>query len=150
MNLKKRIIVLVGLVATLTLTACTTFKAEGLAFAAFDDVEVLGTFSERETVNEFFGTPGGTNLLNITSEAMNAKITSIIWNEIQKRGGNAARNITITYSAGLPARIVNAFTFGIWAPAALRVEGEVIRTNSPTAQLDTDSAIEVALADISK
>ena len=131
-----------------SLSSCTTFKAEGLTFSSFDsDVLVLGKFSESRTVHELFGTPGGANLLNITSTAMSDKVSGIIWKEIQNKGGNAARNITITYSAGPLAYIANAITFGIWAPAKLNITGDIIKTSSKTAQIDTEQAIEIAVAD---
>lgn len=144
----KKFIFMLSVLSAVFLSSCVTFKADGLAFTtANENVQVLGNFSKKKTVHELFGTSGGTNLFNISATAMNEKITGIIWQEIQKKGGNAARNISITYSAGPLAYIANVITFGIWAPASLKVTGEVIKTNSQTAQIDTENAIDVAISD---
>ena len=87
-NTKKLLVLFAGLVC-LTFTACNTFRADGLAFYSFDGVEYesLGKFSESATVHEFLGVSGGPNFFNISSDAMKDKVTSIIWKEIQKKGG---------------------------------------------------------------
>ena len=115
-----------------------------------DNVEVLGTFSKSKTVHEFLGTPGGANLFNISAATMSDKVSGIIWKEILEKGGNGARNITISYSAGPLAYLANTITFGIWAPAKLKISGEVIRTGTQTANVDTTKAIESAVTEFKK
>jgi hypothetical protein len=149
--MKKIINLMFVAIATLLLSSCVTFKAEGLTYITdVSNAEVLGTFSESKYVNEFLGTPGGSNLFNITSTAMSDKITAIIWKEIQKKGGNGAKDITITYSSTLLSHIANYITVGIWAPAKLKITGTVILTHSNTISADTQRAIDAALADINK
>ena len=131
----------------LAFSACKTFKADGLAFYSFDGVtyESLGNFSDSATVHEFLGVSGGPNFFNISADAMKDKITSMIWKEIQKKGGNAARNITITYRVTPLQTCFNGLTSSIWAPATVTVKGDVIRVNPSLAKLDTEKAIEVAM-----
>ena len=76
---------------------------------------------------------------------MKDKITNIIWKEVQKKGGNAARNITITYRITPFQTCCNSLTGSIWAPATVTVSGEVIRVNPNLAKLDTEKAIEIAM-----
>ena len=124
MKSSNKCLVLLGMLFAIVFTSCTTFRAEGLAFSPMtDNVEVLGTFSKSKTVHEFLGTPGG---------------------------GNGARNITISYSAGPLAYLANTITFGIWAPAKLKISGEVIRTGTQTANVDTTKAIESAVTEFKK
>lgn len=145
-NTKKLLIVFAGLVC-LAFSACRTFRADGLAFYDFGGVEYesLGTFSDSATVHEFLGVSGGPNLFNISSDAMKDKVTAIIWKEVQKKGGNAARNITITYRITPLQTCCNGLTGSIWAPATIVVKGEAIRVNPSVAKIDTDKAIEVAI-----
>ncbi len=144
-------LIFVGMLITIALTACTTFRAGGLAFSPMaDNVEVLGTFSKSKTVHEFLGTPAGANLFNISAATMSDKVSGIIWKEILAKGGNGARNITISYSAGPLAYLANVITFGIWAPAKLKIKGEVIKTGSQNVNIDTTTAIESAVIEFKK
>lgn len=151
MKSSRKCLVLLGMLFAIVFTSCTTFRAEGLAFSPMtDNVEVLGTFSKSKTVHEFLGTPGGANLFNISAATMSDKVSGIIWKEILEKGGNGARNITISYSAGPLAYLANTITFGIWAPAKLKISGEVIRTGTQTANVDTTKAIESAVTEFKK
>ena len=151
MKSSNKCLVLLGMLFAIVFTSCTTFRAEGLAFSPMtDNVEVLGTFSKSKTVHEFLGTTGGANLFNISAATMSDKVSGIIWKEILEKGGNGARNITISYSAGPLALLANLITFGIWAPAKLKISGEVIRTGSKTGKIDTEKAIESALIGFQK
>ncbi len=126
--------------------SCTTFQMEGLTYTLDTaNAESLGTFSRSVMVHEVLGSSGGSNLANISATAMSDKATAIIFNEIQKKGGNAARNIKISYYVGPLAYFGNWITLKIWAPARLKISGEVIRTSSQTARIDTENAISNAV-----
>ncbi len=145
--MKKVLILVVVAVAILTVTGCTSFKAEGLSYMMpnTNDV-VLASFEETVMVNEVLGQAGGNNLFNITSEAMNEEISDIIMKEVTLAGGNAAKNISIQYKVGFLHIILNAITGYIWAPAELTVSGDVIMTQSSTAAAALETEIDVALA----
>lgn len=144
----KKFFFAIGLMAIFLFSSCVTFKAEGLSYTTeTDGFSVVGKFSVRKTVHELFGTPAGANLFNISSSAMSDKIYAIVSQEVQKAGGNGARNISITYSAGPLAYIANSITCGIWAPASLKIKGEIIKTESNTASAETEKAVEVAVAE---
>ena len=135
-----------SIISIALLASCTTFKADGLAFITQNDnTENLGRFTVSKTVHELFGTPAGSNFLNITATTMSDKVSGIIWKEIQKKGGNGATNISITYSAGPLAYFANWITFGIWAPAKLKITGDVIKVHSATVKKDTNIAIDKAV-----
>ena len=126
-----KLLFIAGLLMCFAFSACKTFRADGLAFYSFDQgYESLGTFSKKATVHEFLGTSGGPNLFNISSTAMSDKAYAMIAREVEKKGGNAARNVTIQYSVNPFQLFFNTITEGIWAPATLVVSGEVIRVNT--------------------
>ncbi|MCR4580416.1 MAG: hypothetical protein K5681_08720 [Treponema sp.] len=136
------------LIAVLLLLAssCTTFKAEGLSFIPFTNgTQVIGHFREGKTVIELLGQSGGSNLFNITSGAMKDKITGIIWNEVNKMGGNAAINVEVTYSVGPIGYFFNVITFNILAPARVVVEGDVVLMDPTLAGNATNAVIQKAI-----
>ncbi len=145
--MKKITILLVVVAVILTVTGCTSFKAEGLSFSLPNPNDVvIASFEETVMVNELFGQSGGTNLFNVTSDEMNKKVTDIIMREITLAGGNAAKNISIHYEAGFLHLFLNALTGYIWAPAGLTVSGDIIMTQSATVATDLEDEINVALA----
>ena len=151
MKVSRKCFILAGMLFSIAFTACTTFKVEGLALSTMtSNAESLGLFSKKKLVHEFLGNPAGANLFNISATVMSDKVSEIIWEEITARGGNGARNITISYSAGPLAYIANYFTFRIWAPATLKISCEIIKTNAQTVRLDTAKAIESAVTEFQK
>ncbi len=145
--MKKMIMVATMLVAIFTIVGCTTFKAEGLSYAIPNTNDVIiSSFERTVTVHEFVGVSGGTNLFNITADAMNEKISEVILAEIAKAGGNAAKNITIEYKVGVLHYLANAFTGTIWAPSGLTISGDIIRSRSSTASAELESEIDAAIA----
>ena len=109
-------------------TACTTFRADGFQVGLnTSGVEILGDFTTNVRVNEFLGASGGSNLFNLSADAMSGPIRSAIDNEVRKLGGTAAINISITYKVGPLQAIANVLTGSIWAPATAVIKGTVIR-----------------------
>lgn len=146
----KKFFFAIGLMAIFLFSSCVTFKAEGLSYTTeTEGFSVVGKFSVRKTVHELLGTPAGANLFNISSSAMSDKIYAVVSREVQKAGGNGARNISITYSAGPLAYIANAITGGIWAPASLKIKGEIIKTESNTASLKQKKLLKLLWLNLS-
>ncbi len=145
--MKKVSMIAIAVVVLLAITGCTTFKAEGLSFSMPNANEVvLTSFEKSVTVHEFAGPAGGTNLFNITADAMSEKVAEVVMAEVVTAGGNGARNITIEYKVGFLHMLVNAFTGYIWAPTELIVTGDVVYSESVTADADLESEIDVAIA----
>ena len=125
-----------------------SFKATDLAVLRQDSsMKMLGHFKTTVLVHEFLGSSGGANLFNITADAMNDKISDIVWKEINKKGGNGAINIEIEYSATFLDMLANGITETIWAPAHLTISGDVILYESSLiGNLDTDESINIAMS----
>lgn len=148
-SLQKMVGVAVFTVSILLITGCTTFKAEGLSFALVAENEVvLGSFSESVTVHKILGASGGATLFNITSGTTSDKIKSVIIDQINEYGGSGAKNITITYSANVLHYLGNWITGSIWAPAKLKITGDVVNTQSSAIATNLDEQIDAALKNI--
>lgn len=130
-----------------SLTACTTFKADGLAVIPVPaDMTILGHFEEKVTVHEVLGDSGGTNLFNISAKSMENETLSIVWKKIQEMGGDGAVNVSIRYGANFLDLLANTVTLGIWAPAHLYVEGDIVKWNDgPYAAAQTGRAVQDAV-----
>ena len=110
--------------------ACTTFQASGIQMGlSTSGYEVLGEFSTRVYINKFLGQSGGTNFLNLSSNATSGPIRDAIDKEIQKKGGTAAINVSLKYGSNPLQWFANYITFNIWAPATVTINGTVIRQN---------------------
>lgn len=151
MRLRNKSIVLCGILFALFFTSCTTFKASNLAVMPNDpsSMVMLGHFERNVLVSEFLGSSGGSNLFNLSADAMEEKLTDLVWSEINKQGGNGAINVEIEYEAGFLDILANYITSGIWAPAHLKISGNVIRYGARSVgQMDTKESIKLALLDL--
>ena len=127
---KKMFLILVVACAGIIITACTSFQASGLQVGmSSSGTEVLGNFSTTVYINKFLGSAAGTNLFNLGANATSGPIRDAIDKEIQKKGGTAAINVSIKYSASLLQIILNTITGTIWAPATITISGTIIRQN---------------------
>ena len=146
----KKILILLATVTCLLATSCMSFKATDLAVLRQDEsMQMLGHFEKEVVINEFLGESGGLNIGNFSADAMNEEITKIIWNEINNKGGNGAININIEYTATALDVILNSLTSSIWAPAHLKITGDVIKYNSSLlGDLDTEKSIAVAMSSL--
>jgi hypothetical protein len=113
------------------ITSCTTFTASGLQRGitpgSSSGYEVLGSFTEREWVNKFFGSSAGTNLFNITSHATDGVVERAITKNLRKFGGTGVINLEITYLSNPAQWFLNAITLHFWAPSTVVVKGTIIR-----------------------
>lgn len=147
-SLRKFFVLLVA-GAAFTLTSCMTFSADELAVLKTDSsMKMLGHFEKEVMVNEFLGSSGGANLFNVTADEMSEKLDALVWKEIEKKGGNGAINVKVEYKASFLDIVLNSLTLSIWAPAHLKVSGDVIQYGSASVGFDnTEEAISVALMD---
>jgi hypothetical protein len=124
-------IALVGLVVlAVVLSSCTTFKLSGVQVTReIPSYDSVGTFDISVKVNEFIGSPGGANLGNITSDAMDTKIYDAIQREIQKYTGDAAVNVVVEYKAEIIDLLFSGFTGGLYAPATAHISGVIVKYN---------------------
>lgn len=148
--MKKRVGIMLAIATCFILFGCTTFSANGLSFMPMNNsATVVGHFSETKWVHEFLGNSGGGNLFNISAKAMEGPVTNLIWNEINKQGGNGAINISIKYSSHIGHWLLNWLTFKIWAPAKLKIEGDIVKVDSSANGVaQTEEAIRMALANL--
>jgi hypothetical protein len=110
--------------------ACTTFQASGIQIGmSISGAEILGNFTTKVYINKFLGQSGGTNILNLSSNATNGPIRDAIDKEIQKKGGTAAINISIKYGSNPIQWFLNYLTFNLWAPATVTIKGTIIKQN---------------------
>ncbi len=119
----------VGLVVlAVALTGCTSFKFAGAQVTkSIPPYASVGTFDISVPVHEFLGGSAGTNLFNVTADAMDTEIYDAIQREIQKYTGDAAVNVTIVYEASFLDFLLNGLTFGIYAPAHARITGTIVK-----------------------
>jgi len=123
-----KIALLFLIVIAVVLSSCTTFKLSGVQVTkeipAYDSV---GTFDIAVKVWEFVGSPGGTNLGNVTSDAMDTEIYDAIQREIQKYTGDAAVNVVVEYKAEFIDMIIGGLTGNILAPATAHISGTIVK-----------------------
>jgi len=126
--MKKIILFTTAVLVTLLIASCTTFKLSGIQMnEEMASYQTVGQFETTVTVNEFLGSSGGSNLLNVTADAMDNPIYDAVRREINKYSGDAAVNVTVHYEATFVDMLLNGFTFGLYAPAHAHIEGTVVK-----------------------
>lgn len=126
--MKKRILPALTLILLLSLTGCITSKFGGLQMTkSLPSYEVVKDFETTVTVHKFMGTSAGRNLFNISSDASVDPVFDAIQREIARYGGDAAVNIEIEYQASFLNMLANSLTFGIWAPADVKITGTIVK-----------------------
>jgi hypothetical protein len=86
-----------------------------------------GALDINVSITKFLGYSAGGNLFNVTSDVTDPKIIDAIKEEITKLGGTKAIDVKIEYEATFIQILLNAITWGIYAPATAHVTGKVIR-----------------------
>jgi hypothetical protein len=113
---------------TLVSVSCTSFQISGIEVAQQASTgDSLGQFNINVSVNKFIGSPAGTNLFNVSSDATDPKIVDAIKHEISKLGGTKAINVKIEYKATFVNILLSNFTGGLYCPATAHVTGTVIK-----------------------
>lgn len=126
--MKKMITLGLILFAVFAISSCTTFKLSGIQMNdSMPSYTSVGEFSTSIQVWEFVGTPGGTNLANITATNMDTQIYDTVRREISKYSGDAAVNVTIEYKATLIDLLISGVTGGLAVPAHAEISGTVVK-----------------------
>ena len=109
-------------VLVLGTSACMSFQFSGAQVTTQNPAYTsVGEFDIVVKVNEFLGTSAGSNLFNVTADKMDPAIRDAIQQEIARRGGDAAVDLTIQYKASFWNLLFNGMTASIWAPAQAHV-----------------------------
>lgn len=125
---KKSLLLVLVVIMVFAAASCTTFKLSGAQVTTtIPSYQAVGEFDIKVTVFEFLGTPGGANILNISSDAMDTKIYDAVQREIQKYTGDAAVNVTIEYKASVFDMLVAGFTGSLVAPCHAHISGTVVK-----------------------
>lgn len=128
--MKKTLQLAAIVMAVLAVGACTTFQLSGIQVVEdMPGMQPVGDFEISVPVHEFLGSAGGSNLFNVTADAMDNEIYDAIRREVEKRSGDAAINVTVRYEASFVNILLNGITFGIYAPATAVVTGTVVSYN---------------------
>jgi hypothetical protein len=118
----------IGFVAIVTITSCTTFQVSGVeVHQTRTDGTVIGNFNIEVNIHKFLGSSAGTNMFNVSSDATDPVIVQAIRNEIQNQGGTAAVNVKIVYKATFVNMLLNGITSTIYAPATAYISGTIIK-----------------------
>ncbi len=126
--MKKFLKVAAILLAIAMIVSCTSFKLSGIQIASnIPSYQTVGEFEIDVKVTEFLGFSGGTNLFNVSADAMDEKIHDAIQREIQKYTADAAVNVTVEYQATAINIILNTITGTIIAPATAKVTGVLVK-----------------------
>lgn len=128
--MKKALKILAIAIAAVSVGACTTFQLSGVSVVGdMPGVEVVGDFEATVNVTEWLGASGGSNLFNVTSDAMDNAIYDAIQREVSQMSGDAAINVDIRYEATFINILLNGLTGNIYAPATAFISGTVVRYN---------------------
>jgi hypothetical protein len=112
----------------LLVASCTTFQMSGIQQNEnMPSYQRVGEFETTVMVNEFLGSSGGANLVNVTATNMDNEIYDAIRREIQKYSGDAAVNVTVEYQASFVDLLLNGVTFGLYAPAHAKISGVIVK-----------------------
>ena len=123
-------VVMLLAIAAVAFTSCTTFQLSGAQVTKeIPSYDTVGEFDIAVKVNEFLGSAGGANLLNVSSDAMDTEIYDAIQREIQKYTGDAAVNVEIRYEASFIDLLLNGLTWSLYAPATAHISGVVVKYN---------------------
>lgn len=126
----KRVALVLLIVIAIVMSSCTTFKLSGVQVTKeIPSYDTVGNFEISVKVNEFLGSPGGANFVNVTSDAMDAKIYNAIQDEINKYTGDAAVYVVIEYKAEFIDLLLSGVTGGLYAPATAHISGVIVKYN---------------------
>ena len=110
----------------LLIASCTTVSFQGMQMTKdVPSFNVVGEFEKKVAHNGVIGAPAGYKLIQLNDN--DERIFSIITDEIQKKGGDAAIDVTIEYKADFLDIILNAVTFSIYSPSDIIIKGTIIK-----------------------
>jgi hypothetical protein len=118
----------IGFVAIVTITSCTSFQVGGLeVHQTRTEGTIVGELNIKVGIHKVLGDSGGINLFNASSDVTDPLITQAIRTEIQNQGGTSAVNVKIVYKATFLNMLLNGLTCSIYAPATAYITGTIIK-----------------------
>ena len=114
------------LLALLLMASCTTASFQGMQMTKdVPSFNVVGQFEKTLSQHAIIGPWSGGSLVKLSDN--DERIFAIITDEIQKKGGDAAIDVTIEYGANVVDLLLNAVTFSIYNPGKVHISGTVIK-----------------------
>lgn len=109
--------------------SCTTASFQGMQMTReTPSFNVVGEFERTLSQHGIIGGWSGGSLIKLSDN--DERIFSIISDEIQKKGGDAAIDVTIEYGAGFLNLLLNAITLSIYNPGKIVIKGTIIKYTS--------------------
>ncbi len=118
----------IGLLAIVVLFAasCTTVSFQGMQMTKdVPSFNVVGEFEKVVAHNGVIGNAAGYKLIQLNDN--DERIFSIITDEIQKKGGDAAIDVTIEYRADILDILITGITFSLYSPSDIIIKGTIIK-----------------------
>lgn len=112
--------------ALLFIASCTTVSFQGMQMTTdVPSFNVVGEFERTISQHAIIGGWSGGSLVKMSDN--DERIFSIITDEVQKKGGDAAIDVTIEYGAGFVDLLLNAVTLSIYNPGKIKISGTIIK-----------------------
>jgi hypothetical protein len=112
--------------ALILLASCTTVSFQGMQMTKdVPSFNVVGEFEKTISQHAIIGGWSGGSLVKMSDN--DERIFSIITDEVQKKGGDAAIDVTIEYGAGFVDLLLNAVTLSIYNPGKIKISGTIIK-----------------------
>ncbi len=118
----------IGLLAIVVLfmASCTTVSFQGMQMTKdVPSFNVVGEFEKVVAHNGIIGNAAGYKLIQMNDN--DERIFSIITDEIQKKGGDAAIDVTIEYRADILDILITGVTFSLFSPSDIVIKGTIIK-----------------------
>ena len=110
----------------LLFASCTTVSFQGMQMTKdVPSFNVVGEFEKVIAHNGLIGAAAGYKLIKLNDN--DQRIFSIITDEIQKKGGDAAIDVTIEYRADILDILITGITFSIYSPSDIVIKGTIIK-----------------------
>lgn len=112
--------------ALILVASCTTASFQGMQMTKdVPSFNVVGEFEKTISQHAIIGGWSGGSLVKMSDN--DERIFSIITDEITKKGGDAAIDVTIEYGAGVVDLLLNAVTFSVYNPGKIKISGTIIK-----------------------
>jgi len=128
--MKNKLCLIFALILPLVANSCTTFVISDMQMgidSTNKNYQILGDFRVKVPVYKFLGQAGGATMFNLLANNTDTAINIAIQNEIIKRGGTGAINVSIDYGAKFADLLWNYLSLNISASATATITGTVIK-----------------------
>lgn len=123
--MKKRILMVLCVLAVLVLASCTSTKMDNLAYGVTG--KAIGDFEITLKSFELIGGAGGPHLVGMTEWKGQPLVKAALDEKIAEMGGSGVINLKIQRQISVVNTILNYFTQGIYAPEDIYISGTVIK-----------------------